>query len=203
MKSYPKFYDKVEKIKLYDPLADTLGSFKDGIIKVKYIHVVKFAGHSCPTVAGAYLCTLKGLEALYGDEMPVRGEIKVSFKETVEEGVTGVISNVISNITGATDKSGFKGLGGKFARHSLMHFGEDIDSSVKFERIDTGEKVTVYYDPSPVPGDPKMQELMQKVLSSSATKEEKKEFGKLWQKRVKKILLNYDEYPGLIKVVKL
>ncbi len=200
MRSYPKFYDKVEKIKLYDPLADVLGSFKDGLIKVKYIQVVKFAGHSCPTVAGAYLCTLKGLETLYGDEMPVRGEIKVSFKEAMEDGVTGVISNVISNITGATDKSGFKGLGGKFARHSLMSFGADIDSSVRFERVDTGEKVDVYYDPSSVPGDPKMQELMQKVMSGTATKDEKKEFGKLWQKRVKKILLHYDEYPNVIRV---
>jgi formylmethanofuran dehydrogenase subunit E len=201
MRGYPKFYDKVEKIELYDPLAETLGSLKKGLVKVNYLSIVKFAGHSCPTVAGAYLMSLKGLEALYGDELPLRGGIKVEFKESLEDGVAGVIANVISNITGATDVSGFKGLNGKFARNNLMFFGADIDSNVRFTRVDNGKSVDVYYDPSSIPASSDMQPLMQKVLTGQADEKEKKEFGKLWQKRVKKILLKYDEYPSVIKVV--
>jgi hypothetical protein len=196
--SYPKYYDDVETITLKDPLADFLGSFEDGIIKIKYINIVKFAGHSCPTVAGAYLITKEALKALYPDSMPVRGEIKVSFKEPMEEGVTGVISNVISNITGATETSGFKGLAGNFARHSLMEFNAQIDSSARFTRVDNGKSVDITYNPSQVPANPNMQPLMQKMMQGLETIEEKKQFGIYWQERVKEILTNGNKYPSLI-----
>ena len=198
--SYPTYYDEVETITLKDPLADFLGSFDDGIIKVKYINIVKFAGHSCPTVAGAYLITLEALKALYPDSMPIRGEIKVEFKEPMEEGVTGVIANVISNITGATETSGFKGLNGKFARHSLMDFSASINSSARFTRVESGKSVDVVYDPSNVPANPNMQALMQKMMQGKATKEDKKQFGIFWQERVKEILTNTKHYPSLITV---
>ena len=198
--SYPPFYDKVETITLYDPLAEVLGSFEKGEIRFKYTQIVKAAGHSCPTVGGAYLMTLKALEALYPDTLPVRGNIKVEFKESLEEGVAGVIGNVISNITGATEKSGFKGLNGKFARHSLMKFDSDISSSVRFTRVDTNQSVDLFYNPSVVAGNPKMQPLMQKVMQQIATQDEKKEFGILWQLRVEEILCNYSKYNGLIEV---
>ena len=113
--SFPKFFDEVPGITTFDPLALTLGTVEDGIIKFRYTQIVKSAGHSCPTVAGAYLMTLKALDALYPDKPAVSGEIKVEFKEDMEDGVAGVIGNVISNITGATDKSGFKGLNGNCA----------------------------------------------------------------------------------------
>jgi formylmethanofuran dehydrogenase subunit E len=197
---YPTYYDKVETITLKDPLADFLGSFDGGIIKVKYINIVKFAGHSCPTVAGAYLITLEALKALYPDSMPIRGEIKVAFKEPMEEGVTGVISNVISNITGATETSGFKGLNGKFARHSLMEFNAPISSSARFTRVDTSKSVDVVYNPSGVPANPNMQPLMQKMMQGTATGADKKQFGIFWQERVKEILTNKEQYPSLITV---
>ncbi len=202
MQSYIKFYDSVEKIVLYDPLADFLGSLKGGVAEIDYTEVVKFAGHSCPTVAGAYVCTQKGLKALYGDDLPVRGEVFVSFKEQVEDGVCGVVSNVISNITGATDKSGFKGLNGMYARDSLMSFGKKIDSSVRFKRLDTGEWADVYYNPSAVGQDPQLKPLMQQILQKKATDEQKRKFAKLWQKRVERILLHSDEHEGLIRVQK-
>ena len=198
--SYPTFYNEVETITLKDPLADFLGSFDDGIIKVKYINIVKFAGHSCPTVAGAYLITLEALKALYPDSMPIRGEIKVAFKEPIEEGVAGVIANVISNITGATKTSGFKGLNGKFSRHSLMDFNEPISSSARFTRVDTGKSVDVVYDPSGVPANPNMQPLMQKMMQKKASSDDKKQFGLFWQERVKEILINKEQYPSLISV---
>lgn len=200
---YPEFYDRVEKIKLYDPISDILGSFEDGVIQFKYIQIVKAAGHSCPTVAGAYLMTIKALKALYPDKLPVRGEIKVAFKEALEDGVAGVISSVVTQITGATEKSGFKGLGGRFARHSLMTFNAPIKSSARFTRTDTGKSVDVFYDPSSVGGNPKQQMLMQKIMQNQATKEEKLEFGKLWQQRVEKILIDNFDNESVIKVVEV
>jgi len=191
--NYPQFFDSIEKIQVKDPLSQVLGAFSMGEYEFNYLDVVKSAGHSCPTVAGAYIVTLAGLSALYPNERAVRGNIKVEFEESLEDGVAGVIANVISQITGATDKSGFKGLQGQFARHSLMYFDSNIDSSVRFTRIDTGKSVNVNYNHNPIPASPQMMPLMQKLMSGEASQEEVKEFGSLWQDRVKRIFENLNE----------
>ena len=201
--NYPNFFDAVAPITLIDPLSQVLGAFEGGEITFHYLDVVKSAGHSCPTVAGAYLMTLKALEALYPHSKPLRGGIKVSFKEPMEEGVAGVIGNVISQITGATDKSGFKGLNGKFARHSLMDFNAEINASARFSRIDTGESVDVFYNPNAVPPLPDMQPLMQKVMRGSAAPEDIKAFGIFWQERVERILIENSKNEKLIRVEKV
>jgi len=191
--SYPVFFDTIEAIKVKDPLSQVLGAFDDGKYEFNYLDVVKSAGHSCPTVAGAYLMALEALKYLYPNESAIRGDIKVEFKESLEEGVAGVIGNVISQITGATDKSGFKGLQGKFARHSLMHFNADITSSVRFTRISNAQSVEVIYNPNSIKPNPNMMPLMQKLLSGEASVEQIKEFGTLWQERVEKIFQNIDK----------
>jgi len=200
---YPQFYNEVKIITMYDPLSEVLGSFEKGLITFNYLDIVKSAGHSCPTVGGAYLMTYKALEALYGEEIPTRGNIKVEFKEGETEGVAGVIGNVISNITGATKITGFKGLAGKFARHSLMDFDSQITSSARFTRIDTKESVDVFYNPSIVAGHPNTQPLMQKIMMEEASSEEKLEFGKLWQDRVKAIIVDNCDNVNVIRVIKL
>jgi len=189
----PDFFKTIEKIELVDNLADFLGTFEDGVVEFNYTDIVKSAGHSCPTVAGAYLMTLEGLKALYPNEIAVRGEIFVSFSEDASQGVAGVIANVITQITGATVTSGFKGIGGNFVRHDLMSFNSDISSSVQFQRLDTGVKVDVVYNPSEIQGDPQQQILMQKIMQNQATLEEKQTFGKLWQQRVENIFKNIDK----------
>ncbi len=201
--AFPKFFDKVPGITTFDPLALTLGTVEDGIIKFRYTQIVKSAGHSCPTVAGAYLMTLKALDALYPDSPAVRGEIKVEFKENLEDGVAGVIANVISNITGATDKSGFKGLNGNFARHSLIKFNSDINSSARFTRTDTNKSIDVYYNPGIVPPHPNMRELMGLVVTQNANKEQIREFGKLWQERVERILIDNFNNKEMINTVSI
>lgn len=194
MMIYPQFFNKIPTIKLQDDLASFLGAFEDGIIEFSYLDIVKSAGHSCPTVLGAYLMTFKGLEALYEDEIPKRGEIIVEFKEAQNMGVAGVIGNVIMNITGATTTNGFKGLAGKFDRNHLMKFEKDINgASVRFTRIDTLKSVDVFYDASSIKPHEDMNFLMQKFLQGNATSEEKKEFAKLWQKRVEDISNNINE----------
>ncbi len=109
----PDFFNDVAPIVIYDPLSELLGAASNGIIDYTYRDVVKLAGHSCPTVAGAFLMVQEGLKALYGGETPVRGEIKVLMKGKLGDGVVGVIANVASMITGATDIGGFHGLGGE------------------------------------------------------------------------------------------
>jgi hypothetical protein len=190
---YPEFFDKIQTIKLKDDLASFLGTFEDGLVEFSYLDIVKTAGHSCPTVAGAYLLAFCGLKELYKEQLPIRGEIFVSFKDDANDGVAGVIANVITQITGATTTSGFKGIGGKFVRHSLMEFDANISSSVKFQRLDSGKSIEVIYNPNSIGADPKMQQLMQKIMQNNANKDEKKEFGELWQQRVENIFKNIDK----------
>ena len=197
--NYPDYYNHVETINLIDPLSQVLGAFEGGEVTFNYLDVVKAAGHSCPTVAGAYLMTLKALKALYPHEKPIRGNIKVAFKEPMQEGVAGVIGNVVSQITGATDQSGFKGLNGKFARHDLMDFSADISASARFTRVDTGLTVDIFYNPNVVPPLPDMQPLMQKVMSGNAVAEDVKAFGIFWQERVERIIIKNIDNNEMLK----
>ena len=195
---YPKFFDSIETIKVKDELSNALGAFEEGEYEFSYLDVVKSAGHSCPTVAGAYLMTLEALKVLYPQQRAMRGDIKVEFAQALEEGVAGVIANVISQITGATDKSGFKGLaGGMFARHSLMFFGIDISSSARFTRVSTGKSVDVSYNPSQISPHPKIAEIMKKMAQNSATSQDTKEFANLWQERVERIFQNKEKVLSL------
>lgn len=190
---YPGFFNKIPTIKLQDRLSDFLGTFENGKVEFSYLDIVKCSGHSCPTVLGAYLMTYKALNYLYQDELPLRGEIKVEFNEEQNSGVTGVISNVISNITGATNDSGFKGIAGNFDRRNLMFFKKDIQSNVRFTRRDNNQSIDIIYDISGVNMPEKLQDLMKKAISRSASDEELKEFGNLWQSRVEEIFLKMDE----------
>jgi formylmethanofuran dehydrogenase subunit E len=74
-----------------------------------------------------------------------------------------------------------------------MHFNADIDGEYKFVRKDNQESVTLSYDPTPIKGNPKQQELMMKLMQGVATQLEAIEFGKLWQERVEKIFENIDK----------
>ena len=197
--NYPNFFNNIPTIELYDPLSEFLASFEDGEYETSYLELVKASGHSCPTVAGAYLITYHALKALYPNQRAVRGDILVSFKEDMQEGTTGLVSNLISIITGATQASGFKGLNGNFVRHSLMSFNEDIPN-IRFTRKETGKSVDVIYDHSSISIDPRQKELMQLIFSGKASNEEKKEFGKLWQERVKKILVDNFDNETVIQV---
>ena len=198
--SYPKFYDTIESIKVQDPLSNVLGAFENGQYEFNYIDVVKSAGHSCPTVAGAYIISLEALKALYPNEIAIRGNIKVAFKEDLDDGVAGVIGNVISQITGATDKSGFKGLQGKFLRHSLMQFNAEINASARFTRVDNSQSVDIFYNPSNIKPNPDVQVIMQKMGEGQASNDEIQEFGVLWQDRVKRIFENIDQVVRVEKV---
>lgn len=194
----PHFFKAVPKITLYDPLAEMLGAAHEGIIEYGYDDCVKLAGHSCPTVAGTYLMIRKGLTLLYPDSTPRRGEIRVLMSGSLGEGVVGVMANIASFITGATDQSGFHGLGGKFDRRNLLTYDADIHGDMAFERVDTGERVSLSYNPKIVPAEPRMAEWLDLILRDKANFEIEKLFQNAWQDRVKSILIDYANHPGLV-----
>lgn len=189
---YPDFFESVPSISLIDPLANTLGACKDGLMTYSYLDAVKLTGHSCPTVAGAYLMALKGLEALYPDNLPVRGEINVKLKENKAQGTTGVIANVFSLITGASDEGGFKGLGGKYSRNELLKYGVKIDASVCLERTDNNRTVLLDYNPAVLGLPPVERSLLKRVADGTASDSEAEELKLMWQENVKTIFEQKD-----------
>lgn len=193
----PAFYDTIKPIEMFDPLADFLGAFPQGHVRISYADCVTLAGHSCPTVAGAFLMAREGLAVLYPDTLPHRSEILVELSGAEDTGVVGVVGHVIGYITGAGGIGGFKGIGGKFARNDRLRYGVDFDGDVRLTRMDIGTTVTLAYDPSAVPGDPRMKPLMQKALQDKATPEEIATFQSLWQGRTEAILTARNTTPFL------
>lgn len=193
--SYPNFFDAVPKIRLYDPLAEFLGATEDGILQYGYFDAVRLAGHSCPTVAAAYWATCKALDFLYPGATPVRGDVRVEFRQDSASGVTGVIANVVSMLTGATSENGFKGLAGRFDRRRLLFFAVEMPQEMRFTRLDTNQAVNVAADLQHVPGSPRVSGLMANCLANRATPEEVAEFRQLWQDRVRRIMLEYGDDP--------
>ena len=123
--AFPEYFAAVKPLIVYDPLAKLLGAPEDGVITYEFADVVKLAGHACPTVAGAWLLTVRGLQALYGEELPQRGQIAVNLPDHENCGVSGVIASVAGMLTGAAGEGGFKGLGGQHVRRGLLRFGID------------------------------------------------------------------------------
>lgn len=133
--------------------------------------------------------------------MPVRGDISVEFSQDSTSGVTGVIANVVSMLTGAMSDNGFKGLGGRFDRRKRLHFAvEGMQGEMRFTRLDTGQAVYVAANLHLVPASPRMPVLMASCLSGSATQAEANEFRQLWQARVRSILLEHGDDPAIFVV---
>ncbi len=175
--TFPDFFDDAPVICLRDPLADLLGAAKEGVIEYHYSDVVRLAGHSCPTVAGAYLTARTALAALYPDSMPERGRIAVHMPSPETEGTTGVVAQVLTLLTGAATQGGFKGIGERFARNGLLSFAKhqgENNGAVRFKRLDTGATVAVIFDASAIPADVSQRERMQAVIQNRETPEQRR-----------------------------
>ena len=79
--NHPAFFDQVRRIRVCDPLAELLGSCEGGFIEYGYVDAVRLAGHSCPTVAGAYLVTLRALARLFPTGPAERGGVRVHLRD--------------------------------------------------------------------------------------------------------------------------
>ncbi len=199
--NYPDFFDSIAPIQMADPLAQQLGAVNDGLFSYHYLDMVKLAGHSCPTVAGAWIMCDLGLKKLHEESIPVRGNIKIEMQGALDEGVEGVIAQSIGLITGAANAGGFKGLGPHFARNNRLFFSADINGEVRLTRLDNGETATMSYDPSSIPFHPQIGPLMKKIGQGTLEADEKAFFAAEWQNRVKKILTTPEQWEKLVTFV--
>lgn len=198
---YPEFFEQVPPIVMRDPLAAFLGAAEEGVMAYRYVDAVKLAGHSCPTVAGAWLMTRRALERLYAEELPERGAIRVGLRQDAAAGVAGVIANVAALVAGAAQETGFKGIGGRFDRRNLLAFNQPMTGEIRFERLDSGAAVEALFHPERVPPDPEMRALLSRIQGEGATAEERRQFGVLWQDRVRRILLDHGDDPELVTLL--
>jgi hypothetical protein len=203
MSHFPDFFSAAPVITMRDPLAAFLGATagSDGEITYRYEDAVRLAGHSCPTVASAFLMTRAALKALYENSVPERGAIRVELREARAAGVAGVIAAVVTLVTGATEDSGFRGLAGRFNRRQLLAFACPLThGSLRFTRVDNGSAVEVDADLSRVFGDSGMGPLMSLALAGQASAEQQREFQRLWQDRVRRILIDHADDANVIRI---
>jgi hypothetical protein len=200
--SFPDFFNDIPAVSLREPLAVFLGASTNGTISYTYTDAVKLAGHSCPTVAGAYLMVRKGLAFLYGDELPERGGIEVHMRDGREAGTTGVIAAVATLLTGAASETGFAGIGEhhRFNRRHLLQFEAEIDGLLALRRCDTGRGVILDLNSARVPVDPAMRTLFPDAVAGRLNESEQQRFAALWQDRVARMLLNHADDPELVRV---
>lgn len=189
---------------MHDRLTEFLGAADGGVIEYRYADAVKLAGHSCPTVAGAYLLSARALAALYPEQLPERGEIQVDFRQAHEDGVAGVMAAVIGLITGAAGVGGFKGIAGHFARRHLLGFEEyELAGEVRFTRRDNGEQLSASLHLEQVAPDPRLGPLLQRLLAGDRDPVTAEVFAALWQDRVRRILLDHADDPDLVTLERL
>ena len=197
----PDFYEHVPVVRLRDPLAALLGASREGLLEYCYADVVRLAGHSCPTVAGAFLMGRAALMALYPKGPAERGGITVRMPAPEDHGTTGVVAQVLTLLTGAAANNGFHGIGGRHARQGLLHFAERPEGeAVSFRRLDTGAEVLVEIDVSLVPGDAAQRERLMAILQDRADAAVRDAFASAWQERVRRLLLDFADDPRVIRV---
>jgi hypothetical protein len=198
---FPDFFADVPTISVVDPLAEVLGAAVSGRMDYHYADAVRLAGHSCPTVAGAWLMARRGLGALYPDGLPVRGQVRVELRDDLSSGTTGVVAAVLGLVIGAAGEGGFKGLGGRFARNGLVTGGVAMAGEVRLTRLDTGAQVELTYQAQSVPPDPVMLPLMQRVTKGEADADERRVFAGLWQDRVRRLLIEHADDPAVVRLI--
>ena len=177
--TFPAFFAQAPTQRVRDPLAQFLGAATDGVLEYHYADAVRLAGHSCPTVAGAYLLTRRGLRALYGDDLPERGNIAVQMRDARDRGTTGVIASIAT----------------------LLTFDTPIAGLMALTREDNGARVELELNASIVPFPAEMQALMPKAVSGQANTEELARFGALWQSRVRAMLLEHADDPQMLQIL--
>ena len=196
----PDFFELAPSIVMYDALAQTLGAMQDGLIEYRYLDAVKLAGHSCPTVAGAWLMTRAALARLYPGQTPHRGEVRVAMREPQDAGVVGVIASVAGLVTGAAGSGGFKGLTGRHGRRKLLTFGEPMRGEMRFTRLDNDQSVEVSHHPEAAPRPAELRAQMQAALAPESNSAQREAFVQSWQGWVRAMLVEHANDPALITI---
>lgn len=191
-------YETVDPIRIRDPVAEALTVLEPGEpFVISYADVVKAAGHSCPTASGAFRIAQLGLAGLYPgpDEYPVRGDVEVTAGGPKADATYGVMSRIVSYVTGAAEEDGFGGLaGGCGDRRHHLHFGDAdaAEPTFTFERTDTDDAVRVTYHVGDVPGAGPVTQYLESLIDGTATDEERATFAEAWHGRVSTVLTDDD-----------
>src|SRR5690606_13421646 len=94
---------KQHKIKIHEPFSEFLqGTEEESHFEISLLDLVRFAGHACPSMIGAFLMAKQAIEQLYPDTLTcIRGDLRVDLPTASTYGATGPIANAFSFITGA------------------------------------------------------------------------------------------------------
>lgn len=140
------------KVAVYEPFAEFLMAGQEEYqFSISLLDVVRFAGHACPSMVGAFLISQRAIQELFPETNTcIRGQVAIEIPTSSDQGATGPIANVFSMIFGAWEKVGFGGLQGKFVRRGLLKFSaEGVPQGVfRFHNLLTGAKVDISYHPS-------------------------------------------------------
>lgn len=143
-----------QTLKVHEPFAEFLGGNSEEVsFEISLLDVVRFSGHACPSMVGAFLISREAVQQLYPDTgVLVRGDVCVEVPGGQSDGATGPMANVFSFVFGAWEETGFGGLGpeGRFARRNLLRFASSQvpKGAFRFHRRSTGKCVDIYYQPS-------------------------------------------------------
>jgi hypothetical protein len=135
------------------------------------------------------------LRALYRDDLPERGAVRVELAADIGDGVAGVVANVASLLTGAAGVGGFRALGGRLDRRNLLVFAAQVPLELRYSRVDGRGQIDAAARVDRVPASPELGPLLQRCLAGIADASERREFGRLWQDRVRRLLLDHGEDP--------
>ena len=135
------------------------------------------------------------------DEPAERGNIAVHMPAPEDEGVTGVMAQVLTLLTGAAAVNGFHGMRGRFRRKGLLSFADQREGdAIIFTRLDNNVRVAVTLDVSLIPADPDQGERLMAILQNYADASQQAAFAAAWQDRVRRLLLEFADDPRVIRV---
>ncbi len=197
-----------EPLMIRDPFLELLGQV-DGAIPFYYSEVVKLSGHSCGATSGAWMLVKKALEALYGDETPIRGDIKITMPGPADQFYIGVFGEIFTYLTGAAPSSGFPGTAfpENANRRNMMIYPEEPADTLFplvdyiFERTDTGKKVAVGYNLGMVqPAEsPELKEMQAALTNGTINAADRAEWTQWWNDRAENTFKNHAQ-PGFFRV---
>lgn len=177
---------KSHKISVYEPFSNfLLGTEEEKSFDLTLLDVVRFAGHACPSMVGAFLISRRVIKELFPTGVCVRGDVEIDIPSAATQGATGPISNVFGFIFGAWGDTGFGGLNGQFVRRGLVRYSvSDLPpGAFRFRNVKTGACIDAFYNPGLAPFAP----------------DEHEPFQLQWRRKIKSIL----EHPDLVLKIKI
>lgn len=177
------------KISVYEPFsAYLLGDQEEQRFEITLLDVVRFAGHACPSMIGAFLISQKVVKEFYPNtQVCVRGEVLIDMPTAPTSGATGPIANVFGFIFGAWNQTGFGGISNQFVRRDLLRFSvpEVAIGTFRFTHVPSQKVIDVTYSPA--------------AVHFEASSEES--FQQQWRRKIKAILSEADKVISVKAVV--